>query len=368
MVETVGVTGPVPVTIAAVALDRGESQPLILLAGPRAARWLAIPAGDGAAERVAAGLAGHPVPPPPSIDLVAGLIESLDARVVGVILTFGADGSLAARVDVVSAGVIRSVEGRPDEAIAFAAKFSAPVSATPGVLERLGITHPAGAGDGLRFPAGLAGRDLVPYRAASGAGAGEFASVEWPQLNWLREPVERVPGSRVFADARGGGSSEVVTWTDGMARRNEILDAPFAPSGRAYPLRHVFERNAWPVLFVWFDPSQRWERARGVTLDAGIPPDLAPARPLTFRVILEGLEGKYDTLGGVDLRPGWSTYRFPLAVPRWIWRGKGPRLREIEEGPVNLDRLGPVNAMSIMLEGWNRTESGTVWFDRLQLV
>lgn len=195
----------------------------------------------------------------------------------------------------------------------------------------------------------------------------EFSAAEWPQLNWLREPVQRIVAPRVFANAAIGGS-EVVTVSTGAARTNEVLDAPLTPGRRAYPLRYAFDKNAWPVLFVWFDPSQHWEKAAAVTLDAGLPAEVALAGPLTFRVILEGVDGKYDTARGVAFEPGWKTFRFPLAERIWVWRGKGARTREVEQDAVRMERLGPVNAVSIMLEGWNRTESGIVWFDRLQLV
>lgn len=103
-------------------------------------RVLPIFVGGREAMAIALALRGEAPPRPLTHDLLAALIETLDASVDRAEVTELRGGTFFARLAVRSAGGSVSVDSRPSDAIALALRVDAPLYASEAVLDEAGTT------------------------------------------------------------------------------------------------------------------------------------------------------------------------------------------------------------------------------------
>ena len=127
------------VEIAGLALEATTGTPLIVLRETDEPHRV-VPVFVGGTEAAAIGmaLAGEAPPRPLTYDLMATLMESLDARVERVEVTELRDGAFVAELAVTGPGGERRLDTRPSDAIALALRMEAPVFMSDAVLEVAG--------------------------------------------------------------------------------------------------------------------------------------------------------------------------------------------------------------------------------------
>jgi uncharacterized protein len=117
-----------PVDVLGLNLEADTGSPLVLLREQEAPhRVLPIFIGGREALAIALALSGEPPPRPLTHDLLAALIEGLDARVEHVEVTEVRDGVFVAQLAVQGPRGGVSLDSRPSDAIALALRADAPL-------------------------------------------------------------------------------------------------------------------------------------------------------------------------------------------------------------------------------------------------
>jgi uncharacterized protein len=128
-----------PVDVIGLNLEADTGSPLVLLREQEAPhRVLPIFIGGREALAIALALSGEPPPRPLTHDLLAALIEGLDARVEHVEVTEVRDGVFVAQLAVQGPRGGVSLDSRPSDAIALALRADAPLYASDEVLDHAG--------------------------------------------------------------------------------------------------------------------------------------------------------------------------------------------------------------------------------------
>jgi uncharacterized protein len=128
-----------PVDVLGLNLEADTGSPLVLLREQEAPhRVLPIFIGGREALAIALALSGEPPPRPLTHDLLAALIEGLDARVEHVEVTAVREGVFVAQLAVQGPRGGVSLDSRPSDAIALALRTDAPVYASDEVLDHAG--------------------------------------------------------------------------------------------------------------------------------------------------------------------------------------------------------------------------------------
>jgi bifunctional DNase/RNase len=130
-----------PVDVVGVSLEAGSGAPVVLLREhdvPR--RVLPIFVGPTEATAIALALSDRLPPRPLTHDLLAMLIETLDARVERVEVTELRDGTFFAELAVSGPTGERRLDSRPSDAIALAVRVHAPLFVSGVVLDQAGAT------------------------------------------------------------------------------------------------------------------------------------------------------------------------------------------------------------------------------------
>jgi bifunctional DNase/RNase len=129
-------------------LEATSGAPLVLLREQDAPnRVLPIFIGEPEAIAIALALAGESPPRPFTHDLLATLVETLDAEVDHVEVTELRDGTFVADLSVRGPGGGVSLDSRPSDAIALAVRVNAPLYASEAVLDEAGAIVTAEEGD-----------------------------------------------------------------------------------------------------------------------------------------------------------------------------------------------------------------------------
>ncbi len=132
----------VQVRVAGVALD-AAGQHVILLkpidAEPGEGSILPIWIGALEATSILIAVQGEPPPRPLAHDLLAIVLETLDAQVARVEVTRIDDGTFFAELVLTAGGASRHVDCRPSDAIAIAARTSAPIWVADAVMAEAGM-------------------------------------------------------------------------------------------------------------------------------------------------------------------------------------------------------------------------------------
>jgi bifunctional DNase/RNase len=128
-----------PVDVLGLNLEADTGSPLVLLREQEAPhRVLPIFIGGREALAIALALSGEPPPRPLTHDLLAALIDELDARVEHVEVTEVREGVFVAQLAVQGPRGGVSLDSRPSDAIALALRTDAPLYASDEVLDQAG--------------------------------------------------------------------------------------------------------------------------------------------------------------------------------------------------------------------------------------
>ena len=135
------------VEIAGLHIEAATGAPLLLLREQDAPhRVLPIFIGGTEAIAIAAALTGQVPPRPLTHDVMATLVERLDAHLDRAEVTEMRDGSFLAELAVRSPGGEHRLDSRPSDAIALALRLHAPLFVSDAVLDEAGVV-PMGAPD-----------------------------------------------------------------------------------------------------------------------------------------------------------------------------------------------------------------------------
>lgn len=127
------------VEIAGLHMDATTGAPLVLLREQDAPyRVLPIFVGGSEAAAIALALSGQFLPRPSTHDVMAALVESLDAEVERVEVTELRDGAFLAELSVSGPSGEHRLETRPSDAIALAVRLHAPLFVSDAVLDEAG--------------------------------------------------------------------------------------------------------------------------------------------------------------------------------------------------------------------------------------
>lgn len=129
----------VPMDLIGVRIEYPTQQPIVLLREARGGRYLAIWIGRAEATAIAYALEGVAAPRPFTHDLLRITTEVLGGQVARVTVTELRDNVYYADLVLSQDGKELHVSSRPSDAIALAARTSAPLYATPEVLDSAGI-------------------------------------------------------------------------------------------------------------------------------------------------------------------------------------------------------------------------------------
>ena len=127
----------------------GEGKQFLLLLRGEDDRVLPIVVDPLQALAIASARSGETPERPMTHDLIASLLQVLDAEVVGVQITDLREGTFYAVLELERGGVRFDLDARPSDALAIAVRTDAPIRVEEAVLEASGLeddTHDAGEG------------------------------------------------------------------------------------------------------------------------------------------------------------------------------------------------------------------------------
>ncbi|HVS67106.1 MAG TPA: bifunctional nuclease family protein [Mycobacteriales bacterium] len=131
------------VEIAGLALEASSGSPVVVLRETEAPhRVLPIFVGGSEATAIGLALAGETPSRPLTYDLMATLMQSLDAHLDRVEVTEVRDGAFLAEVEVTVPSGGRRLDTRPSDAIALAVRLNAPLFVSDAVLDEAGAVLP----------------------------------------------------------------------------------------------------------------------------------------------------------------------------------------------------------------------------------
>jgi len=136
------------VELVGLHIEETSGAPLVLLREHDAPhRVVPIFVGGPEAASIAVGLSGQPSPRPLTHDVMASLVDSLDARVQAVEVTDLRDGAFLATISVTGPTGEHRLDTRPSDAIALAVRLGAPLFVSDEVLEEAGAVIRAATDD-----------------------------------------------------------------------------------------------------------------------------------------------------------------------------------------------------------------------------
>ncbi|MGH7227728.1 MAG: bifunctional nuclease family protein [Nitrospiraceae bacterium] len=109
---------------------------VILRVEDNAADMLPIWVGKSEASAISFALEGVPAPRPMTHDLIKSLLDTVDAKVISVVITDLNDNTYYAKIHLQYEDSEYSIDSRPSDAIALALRTSAPVFASESVLRK----------------------------------------------------------------------------------------------------------------------------------------------------------------------------------------------------------------------------------------
>jgi bifunctional DNase/RNase len=137
-----------PVDLLGVDIEVGSGKPLVLLREQdEPHRVLPVFVGGLEAVSIVLALSGQSPPRPLTHDLLAALVESVDAHVHHVEVTEVREGTFVAELAVEGPHGGLSLDSRPSDAIALALRVDAPLFASEEVLDQAGAFLSVDVGD-----------------------------------------------------------------------------------------------------------------------------------------------------------------------------------------------------------------------------
>jgi uncharacterized protein len=125
--------------IYGVSFDLVGKQPIVLLKTADGNRFLPIWIGHAEAAAILMKLQGASTPRPMTHDLMADMLEQLDAEVVRITVTELRDNTFYASITVQQNGSELEIDSRPSDAIAIAVRSEVPIYAAEHVIEESAI-------------------------------------------------------------------------------------------------------------------------------------------------------------------------------------------------------------------------------------
>jgi uncharacterized protein len=125
--------------IYGVSFDLVGKQPIVLLKTADGNRFLPIWIGHPEAAAILMKLQGASTPRPMTHDLMADILEQLDAEVTRITVTELRDNTFYASITVQQNGSEIDIDSRPSDAIAIAVRSDAPIFAAEHVIEESAI-------------------------------------------------------------------------------------------------------------------------------------------------------------------------------------------------------------------------------------
>jgi uncharacterized protein len=125
--------------IYGVSFDLGSKQPIVLLKTADGNRFLPIWIGHPEAAAILMKLQGASTPRPMTHDLVADMLEQLDAQVTRITVTELKENTFYASITLAQNGSEIEIDSRPSDAIALAVRAEAPIYANERVIEESAI-------------------------------------------------------------------------------------------------------------------------------------------------------------------------------------------------------------------------------------
>jgi uncharacterized protein len=125
--------------IYGVSFDMVGKQPIVLLKAVDTNKFLPIWIGHPEAAAILMKLQGASTPRPMTHDLVAELLERLDAQVTRITVTELKENTFYASITVAQNGSEIEIDSRPSDAIALAVRAEAPIYADERVIEESAI-------------------------------------------------------------------------------------------------------------------------------------------------------------------------------------------------------------------------------------
>jgi len=125
--------------IYGVSFDLVGKQPIVLLKTSDGNRFLPIWIGHAEAAAILMKLQGASTPRPMTHDLLADMLEQLDAEVVRITVTELRENTFYASITVQQNGSEIEIDSRPSDAIAIAVRSDAPIFAAERVIEESAI-------------------------------------------------------------------------------------------------------------------------------------------------------------------------------------------------------------------------------------
>jgi bifunctional DNase/RNase len=125
--------------IYGVSFDLVGKQPIVLLKTADGNRFLPIWIGHPEAAAILMKLQGASTPRPMTHDLMADILEQLDAEVTRITVTELRDNTFYASITVQQNGSEIEIDSRPSDAIAIAVRSDAPIFAAEHVIEESAI-------------------------------------------------------------------------------------------------------------------------------------------------------------------------------------------------------------------------------------
>ncbi|HET8652892.1 MAG TPA: bifunctional nuclease family protein [Gaiellaceae bacterium] len=125
--------------IYGVSFDLVGKQPIVLLKTADGNKFLPIWIGHSEAAAILMKLQGASTPRPMTHDLLADVLEQLDAEVVRITVTELRENTFYASITVQQNGSELEIDSRPSDAIAIAVRSDAPIFAAERVIEESAI-------------------------------------------------------------------------------------------------------------------------------------------------------------------------------------------------------------------------------------
>jgi bifunctional DNase/RNase len=129
----------IEMVIYGVSFDLVGKQPIVLLKTADGNKFLPIWIGHPEAAAILMKLQGASTPRPMTHDLVADLLEQLDAQVTRITVTELKENTFYASITVAQNGSEIEIDSRPSDAIALAVRAEAPIYANERVIEESAI-------------------------------------------------------------------------------------------------------------------------------------------------------------------------------------------------------------------------------------
>ncbi len=129
----------IEMVIYGVSFDLVGKQPIVLLKTADGNKFLPIWIGHPEAAAILMKLQGASTPRPMTHDLVADMLEQLDAQVTRITVTELKDNTFYASITVAQNGSEIEIDSRPSDAIALAVRAEAPIYANERVIEESAI-------------------------------------------------------------------------------------------------------------------------------------------------------------------------------------------------------------------------------------